>query len=298
MSIESLSAAATLSLAGAGLFALIARSWQALGRRTARGGHFADCILSEAAERFRAEHERERCRLSIRLGSGLVFLLGFGALALVPPDLFDGLARWQLAILLAALGIAGGFAAYRATRNAVALRRLAYLRDANIAIGHGLQKIRGNLNRVFHDVPSGHDVIDNVVIGLHGVYAVYVLARRPGKRNAVRLRGDRLAFAPGRHVVSVGPYVARSERLSAQLGKVLKHKVRVRTVVAVPGWQIEEQSGEDCLLVNEQNLVMIRGWKERQDYLLNEDVEVLHDLLAGRCLRAGCVKPRGCSAGA
>ncbi len=290
MSIESLTAAATLSLTGAALFALVARSWQALDRRTSGEGNFADCILAEAAERFRAQHEQERRRLSTWLASGLVFLLAFGALALVPSDLFDGLPRWQLAIVLAALGIAGGFAAYRAARNTVTLRRLAYLRDANIAIGHGLQKIRGNLNRVFHDVPSGREVIDHVLVGLHGVYAVYVLARRPGKRNTVRLRADRLAFAPGRHAVSVAPFVARSDRLAAQLRKALKQKVRVRTVVAVPGWEIEEQSGEHCLLVNEQNLVMIRGWKDRQDYLLNEDVEALHNLLTSRCRRAGAAK--------
>jgi hypothetical protein len=291
MSIETLSAAATISLAGAGLFALIARSWHALSRRAAGAGYFADCILSEAAERFRVEHERERRRQVTYLASGLVFLLAFAALALMPQRLFDGLALWQLAIVLAAVGIAGAFAVYRAARNAIALRHLGYLRDANIAIGHGLQKIRGNLTRVFHDVPCGGEVIDDVLVGLHGVYAVYVLARRPGKRNAVRLRGDRLAFAPGRHVVSVAPYVARSERLSAQLAKVLKHPVRVRTVIAVPGWEIEEQAGHDCLMVNEQNLVMIRGWKDRQDYLLNEDVEALHELLAGRCVRAGRSKP-------
>lgn len=287
MSIESLTAAATISLTAAGLFALIAGSWHALNRRVAGNGYFADCILSEAAERFRAEHERERRRQATGLASALVFLLAFGALALVTPELFDGLPRWQLAVLLAALAIVAGFAVYHAVRNAIALRRLAYLRDANMAIGHGLQKIRGNLNRAFHDVPCHRDVIDNVLVGLHGVYAVYVLARRPGKRNAVRLRGDRLAFAPGRHVVAVAPYVARSDRLAAQLAKALQHTVRVRTVVAVPGWEIEEQGGADCLVVNEQNLVMLRGWKDRQDYLLNEDVEALHNWLAERCLRGG-----------
>ncbi len=287
MSIESLTAAATLSLAGAGLFALIAGSWHALGRRMAGDGHFAECILSEPADRFRAEHERQRRRQARRLASALIFLLAFGALALMPQRLFEDLARWQLTLVLAAITVAAGFAAYRTVRTAITLRRLAYLRDANIAIGHGLQKIRGNLNRAFHEVPCHRDMIDNVLVGLHGIYAVYVLARRPPRRNAVRLRGDRLAFAPDRHAVSVAPYVARSERLAAQLGKPLRHKVRVRTVIAVPGWEIEEQAGDDCLLVNEQNLVMLRGWKDRQDYLLNEDVAVLHDWLAERCRRAG-----------
>ena len=283
MSIESLSAAATIATFGAGVFALLARAWQALRRRLPGNGPFAPFIMSEAAGRLRTSHDRERQRLAVMLASAAVFLLAFGGAAALPHGLFEGFSRWQLVLVLAALGSAAAFAGWRAARTVAALRRLRYTRDAGIAVGHGLQKIRGNLNRVFHDVPCGDTFIDHVLVGLHGIYAVYLLARRPGRRKAVRLRGDRLAFAPGRAVVSTQPYLALSDRLAARLKKAAGRPLRVRTVIAVPGWEIEEQAGYDCLAVNEQNLAMTGGWKDRQEYLLNEEVEALHEWLGRQC---------------
>jgi hypothetical protein len=53
----------------------------------------------------------------------------------------------------------------------------------------------------------------------------------------------------------------------------------VRSVIAVPGWEIHEQSNEEHLLVNDRSLSMLRGWKDQADYLMNEDVDTLHRML-------------------
>ena len=44
-----------------------------------------------------------------------------------------------------------------------------------------------------------------------------------------------------------------------------------------------EQSSEEHLVVNERSLPMLRGWKDQDDYLMNEDVDALHALLTTRC---------------
>jgi hypothetical protein len=284
MDFGAVSGRAAIAIIGAALFAGIAISWQTLSRSIAGARHFSDCIVSEAGQRFRGEHELARRKQAILLSSGLVFALAFAAGFLLLPDrLFADLQGWRLVLIIVALIAAAVYAVYRVSNSFLSLSRLGYARDAHIAAGHGLQKIAGNLNRVFHDVPCASGVIDNVVVGLHGIHAVYVIARRPGRRRKVRLNGDRLRFAPGGYQVSVADYLLRSAQLAREFSKALKHDVRVRSVIAVPGWDIESQSNEHCLVVNERNLVMLRGWKDPNDYLMNEDVEALHELLGERC---------------
>ena len=53
----------------------------------------------------------------------------------------------------------------------------------------------------------------------------------------------------------------------------------------MPGWEIREQPGDGYLVVNERNLAMLRGWADRSESLMNEDVESMHEFLAERSLR-------------
>jgi hypothetical protein len=286
MDIEAASGAAVIALIGATVFAFLARCWEAMLRSLSGAGYFADCIMSEAAQRIRHQLATARRRQSILLSSALFFGLAFiAAYLMAPQDFFRGTATWQLVLMLALLLASIAYITYRVTSNFRSLRHLVYVRDAHKAIGHGLQKIAGNMNRVFHDVPCSGRVVDNVLVGLQGVYAIYVVARRPGRKKSVRLRDDCLKFTPGKYQLRVGDFMLRSEHLGRELRKALKHNVRVRTVIAVPGWEIDEQSSEHCLIVNERNLVMLGGWKDRKDYLMNEDVEALHEVLSVRCRR-------------
>ena len=83
--------------------------------------------------------------------------------------------------------------------------------------------------------------------------------------------------------------MSRSGRKSAQLArelrKIVNHEVRVRPVIAIPGWEVESQSSDDYLVVNERNLAMMSGWKEQADYLMDEDVAAIQNLLTKRCTR-------------
>jgi hypothetical protein len=290
MNFEALIGAAAVALTGSAAFALLGRSWLAVSRMRPGAGRFAGWIMPEAAQRCRDELDAVRRKQGLFITSAFLFaVLLCITYVLVPTHRF-GDSPWQLAALVAILCVALVYAAWRLFRVVRARRRLEFVRDAAIAVGQGLQKLCGNLNRVFHEVPCGSSAIDNVVAGLHGVYAVHVVARRPGRHNKLRLQGERLLFAPGRYAIPLATFTEQSGLLARQLQKTLKLPLRVRTVIAVPGWEIEEQAGGSCLVVNERSLVMLRGWKDSSDYLMHEDVERLHELLTERCLRPTTVR--------
>ncbi|MGH8194914.1 MAG: hypothetical protein ACREQ8_11010 [Woeseiaceae bacterium] len=287
MNIYAISGAATIALASTILFVLLAWCWQALTQPLRGIVHFPACIMAEAAQRFRDEIELLRRKQGIFLASVFVFAAVFViAYVLAPQTLFDDMPPWELLIVLAILSAGGAYAGYRNLQVAIRRRRLVFVRDANIATGQGLQKLAGSQNRVFHEVPCAKSVIAHVVVGLHGVYAVHVVARRPGRHNKLRLQSNRLLFAPGRHSISLSEFTDLSERLARELRKALKIALRVRTVLAVPGWEIEQQAGDASLVVNERSLVMLRGWTHPDDHLMHEDVEKLQALLTERCTRS------------
>ncbi len=286
MTLELLSGAMTIAMLSTLLFLLIAGAWQTLNRAASGNNRFSHSILYEAAQRFRDQFDSLTRKQSIYLASLLVFLVIFSTAFLLSPErLFQGLSEWQLIALLVAVLIAASCGLFRLVFLVLQKKKVQFVRDANIATGHGLQRLTSNQNRVFHDVPCAAGVIDNVIVGLHGMYAVCVVAKRPGKDNRVRLNGEQLAFAPGNEAISVADCGKRAAQLAREVRKHVGHDVRVRPVVAVPGWEIDAQASNEYLVVNERNLSMLRGWKDQKDYLMNEDVDQIQKLLTERCTR-------------
>ena len=66
---------------------------------------------------------------------------------------------------------------------------------------------------------------------------------------------------------------------------MLGHNVRIRTVIVIPGWEVDSQESEAYLAVNERNLTMLTGWKDPNDFLMNEDVDKVQKVLTERCVR-------------
>lgn len=284
MDLTVLGGAATIALASTIIFVLVVRSWTAFAHSTATS-RFPDSIMLEAAQRFRDELQKLGHEQSVYLISALVFTVIFSVFYLLPPEgMFDEVPRWQLFVVLAVLTVVAAFVLYRLINIVIARRKILFIRDANMAIGHALQKLTAHRNRVFYDVQCHAGTIDNVVVGLHGIYAVSVIARKCRKGDVARLKDDQLMFSR-KHVVSVKRSGAKSDRLAREFGKVVGHEVRVRSVIAIPGWEIDSQQSTDYLLVNERNLAMLTGWKEQKDFLMNEDVEAIHAMLTERCTR-------------
>ena len=286
MDIEAISGAATVALASTILFLLIAKSWSALSRTVGSTPSFAESIMRESAQRFRDELERLSISQSIYLSGALVFFVLFvAAYILQAQELFTGYPAWQLWLQIGFLASAAILAAWRLGRTIFARWQVKFVRDANVAVGHQLQNIATGANRVFHDVETSAGIVDHVLVGQTGIYAVNVVARRGGKKGSAVLNGNDLTFTNSDKTNAVVDVTASTARLEKEICKLLGHKIRVRSVIAVPGWDIGEQASESHLLVNERTIAMLRGWKDQSDYLMNEDVDVLQKELTARCSR-------------
>ncbi len=284
MDLTALGGATLIALTGTIFFLLVIKAWSAFAASSS-GTRFPKSIMLEAAQRYRDALAKRGREQSIYLASGLMFAVVFSIAYLFrPEEMFVDIPRWQHIVVLLVLGIATGILAYRLTTIMLERRKLFFIRDANMATGHSLQKLTANRNRVFHDVRCGVGTIDSVIVGLHGIYTVSVIARKPGKNNTARLKGDQLMFA-GQDAVSVQRSGAKSAQLAKEIRKVTAHTLRVRSVIAIPGWEIESQASRDYLVVNERNVSMLTGWRDQKDYLLDEDVEAIQGMLTERCTR-------------
>jgi hypothetical protein len=287
MDIQAVSGAATVAVVCAIIFLVVARSWQLLAQVFSTGPSFSDSIMSEAAQRFRDELNRLSRAQSTYLGAALVFFVMYAsAMAFRGPELFLGYPEWQLYVLLGTLGSGALFALYQLLRTVHSWRNVKFVRDANIAIGHQLQGMASSHGRAYHDVPTSAGVVDHVLLGQNGIYAINVVAHRHFKKAAAKLRGNELSFSKADENLSIVPIIATSKRLEKELRRLTGKSLRVRSVIAVPGWDIEEQTGNDTLLVNERTLPMICGWRDQNDLLINEDVHLLQNDLTERCRRS------------
>lgn len=284
MDIESISGAATVALTSTLVFVLVAKSWQLINRSVGSGLSFSGSIMREAAQRFRDEFDHLSSNQSTYLSAGVVFVVLFvAAYVLQARQLFIGYPIWQLYILLGTLLVGALLGLYRLAQIAINRHRVKLRRDANIAVGHQLQRLAMGVGRTYHDVETSAGIIDHIIVGQSGAYAVSVFAMPGTKNGNVKLYNNELQFEPTGKTQSIVATNANIASLERELRRLLDHRVRVRSVIAIPGWEIGEQSSEEHLLVNERNLAMLSGWKDQADYLLDDDVNALHKLLTTRC---------------
>jgi hypothetical protein len=286
MELEAISGAATVALTSTIVFLLIAKTWNAVTRTIGSTPNFSDRIMHEAAQRFRDELDRLTRSQSIYLSGTLVFIMLFiAAYVLQAQHLFAGYPSWQLHLQLGFLLLVFAFAIFSLAKTVLARRHMKFLRDANIAIGHQLQQVSSVGTRFFHDVRTTAGIVDHVIVGRQGLYAVNVVARRSYRRATARLQENRIEYSNKKTSQSIVDVNAKTVRLQKEFQELLGHKVRVRSVIAVPGWDIGEQTGDEHLLVNEHSITMLRGWKDNSDCLMNEDVDALQTELMSRCAR-------------
>ena len=293
MNIEAISGSATAAIACTFVFLLAAKFWNLFTRSLNAHPNFPDAIMREAAQRFRDEFEALSRKQSAYLGATLTFVFIFVVAHTFEAQLlFEGYPQWQLYLLLVTLFAAAGFALHRLICTIREWRRIRFLRDANIAVGHSLQRIAVGHGRVFHDVPTPAGVVDHVIVGPGGIYAINVVAHRAMRRENAQLADGELRFEPDGKTIPISDIASRTTRLEQEFRDLLKNAVRVRSVIAVPGWHVDSQTGDGHLVVNERTLPMLRGWRSEADYLMDEDVHTLQKHLTNTCKRSPIARRR------
>jgi hypothetical protein len=279
--------AIAIALVGSLIFMGAGHAWILLGGKLRRRNPFAEHILHEPGHRVRQNLQNLDRRYFLFLSGLLVYvLLLVVAFALQSKPLPFNASPWVWLALSVVAGVASLFLPFQVVRLKRARSRLAFRRTANIAVGHALQRIASRGYNIYHDVRVGSHVIDNVVIGAKGAYAVnvFVLGNHRKRSGTARLNDSNLVFGKAKTSAPVGVSVNRVGGLSKELSKVIGHPIRVRSVIAVPGWNVAATDTDKHLLVNEKTVVMLTGWTDPDTYLMDDDVEQIHDYLAARCV--------------
>ena len=162
--------------------------------------------------------------------------------------------------------------------------RLSHLLDKHVAIAQRLADAQLRGNRVYHSVPVGDAIVDNVVVGPNGVYSVHLFPPPDGSCETVSLVQSDLVFQPGDRSYDLRQYRRSIGALAAALGAGIGSKVVVLPVIAIPDCRIEPSSESLPMVVSLESCTSFVGWKEPRAYLMNEEVEAINRWLAKQAL--------------
>jgi hypothetical protein len=187
----------------------------------------------------------------IAIGLVLLFLLGLGVVVMVQ------LARYRV--------------------------RLSKLLDTHIEVAQRLTEAQLRGNRVYHAVPIGGGIIDNVVVGSNGVYTVSLVTPPAQDCESVSYKRHGLVFLPGALRNDLRQYREAIVTLTRGLSKCVGTPVVVQPVVIVSDCRIEEASEDGPLLVTMESCTSFIGWKNKNAFLMEDEIEKINDWLS-RCV--------------
>lgn len=171
-------------------------------------------------------------------------------------------------------------------------RDLRFAARASAAFAAALGRLNLQAHRVFHDVEAGSIILDHVVLGTKGCFAIHLVARRPrkGVETVARINGRSIEFQDGYALLDTIALAERGARALADLPvKGLSHRLHVLPVVAVPGWEIAPSQGQagETFLANEKTAMLLLRASKPADYLMDADAALLQEQLARMTVDTG-----------
>jgi hypothetical protein len=158
--------------------------------------------------------------------------------------------------------------------------RLARLLDQHLAVAQQLIEAQLRGNRVYHSVPVGDGIIDNVVVGSNGVYTVQLVPAPDRTSDAVGVKAGALSFSPTQVRRELGGYSKAVANLAKLLSERVGQNVKLKPVVVVPDCKIEPATVDEPLLVSIESCTSFIGWKDQEAFLMNDDVDAINTSLA------------------
>jgi hypothetical protein len=156
--------------------------------------------------------------------------------------------------------------------------------EGEIAVGQEFNQLMRDGYYVYHDFPAGKFNIDHIVVGASGVFAVETKARsKPTSKDRkadakVKYDGKCIRFPNGTDVASLEQAIRQAEWLSKWLRSAVGEAVRVRPVVALPGWFVERVASGGIPVINPKNFRSIV--KPKNGNILSEQMisRIVHQL--------------------
>jgi len=187
-------------------------------------------------------------------------------------SLYAAIAAAELLILFFGLAKVVQLARYRA--------RLATLLDTHSAVAQRLVEAQLRGNRVYHSVPIGNGIIDNLVVGSNGVYTVQLFPPPDSRCESVLAHAGGLTFRPGDFDCDLRKHKHQTTLLARALSQAVGSPITVLPVIVVPDCTIESTSTERPLLVSMESCTAFIGWKEPDAFLMDEDIEEINRWLS------------------
>lgn len=248
-------------------------------------GAFTDLVPTVPGEAARRELRDAERDLSVLGVAACAALAAYLALLVYGVARLQGLWMWVLFGLACALFVTWWVLLVRVS---LRWRRCRYAARAHGALAGALGRLAFQGHRVFHNLVLGEVIVDHLVMGKLGVFAIKLVARRPGKLgNTSRINGRSIEFQDGFALLDTIALAERSARAVADMPvKGLSHRIHVQPVVAVPGWEIAPPQGQagDVFLINEKTAVMLLRNSKPAYHLLDEDAVVLQEHLTRLCV--------------
>lgn len=151
--------------------------------------------------------------------------------------------------------------------------------DAELSAGQELNQLMRQGFWVFHDFPAEKFNIDHIVIGDSGVYAIETKGRSKPRQLSgppeVIYDGNSLKFPDWEERKALEQTQRQAKWLEEWLAKAVGEPIRVKPVLALPGWYVNNQSSGGIPVINGRNceaFFALRNSSEALDETLQQRI--------------------------
>jgi hypothetical protein len=252
-------------------------------RRTATSGlrHTPGMFIALEAQRVARRLRRHNTAV-------LLFCACFGVLmSFGRHDEWHEFHPWAPVAIALLLAVAGTVAAAKGLALARYQGRLRSLLQTTQRVAQRLEEVQRRGYEIFHAVPVGERVVDHVIVGTNGVFAVQlIVCPRAGATSASMARGS-LLFAPAHGEFRLQPAIGAFARLGRELGRAVGHPIKVVPTLIAVGVEVTTRDDDRYLLLNEQTCVTLVGWKDSAAFLMDDEIARISGWLSARCRQRG-----------
>jgi hypothetical protein len=162
--------------------------------------------------------------------------------------------------------------------------RLSRMLEKHVAMAQRLAEAQMRGNRVYHSVPIGDTIIDNVVVGPNGVYSLHLFSPPSPESESVKLENGELVYQPGDERFELAAYRNTIGKLARALSDGIGTKVVVLPVIAVADCPITPSAETLPMVVSLESCTSFVGWKDQRAFLMDDELEAINRWLARRSL--------------